>query len=262
MKFSVIGMILFCGCGSLAFATDGNSNVPHDTAAVARISVRTSPPGAKVFCDTLYLGTTPIDSVIIPSGWHTLTYVQPDAESWYSGSLKETLVVRPSESVDRRPVFPSICRITSTPFGASVVIGDSVVGETPLLLANIAEGTRITFEKEGFEKLEFPFHSSSGGLHVDLTHLSTSGLSDNEPYLTGIRTKSDLPIYLTTSASVITGVVAAYCKIKADSYYNDYSQNGDQRALTNMRRMDTISGISLVASEVSFMTLCYLLISR
>ena len=63
-------------------------------------------------------------------------------------------------------------------------------------------------------------------------------------------------------ALVLGGVVAACCKIKADSYFDDYLLSGNPKTLADVRRLDTIAGISLAAGEVSLLTLCYFLISR
>jgi hypothetical protein len=261
-------LILYCSvclCLSSAHATDSlsiKSPVPTTLPGRAMISVKSTPAGARVYCDTLSLGVAPFDSVEIPAGTHVFAFIHPEAKNWQYSSIVETISVHASERLSRTPSFPTICRITSNPYGATVQRGGAVVGQTPLLLSNAIDGELVAFSKPGYENITIPIHTSYGELHIDLHPMTGTASSGQRTFLTGTQPKSDFPILATTGASIVTGVVAAYCKIKADSYYNDYSLNGNPQALKEMKRLDTIAGISLVASQASFLALCYLLMSR
>jgi len=226
------------------------------------LSVRSSPVGARVYCDTLCLGITPLDSVPLPTGVHVITFVHPDAQLWQNSSIVETLTVHPSESVHRTVSFPFIIRVSSDPFGATVRIGDSVVGSTPLLLIGSDGQKLLTLSKEGYGEVSVAMPDSSTGVHVSLHRLATAAASAPSPFLAENKSKGGIPLYVTTGAAVVGGIVAAYCKIKADSYYDDYLLSGRQETLRDVRRLDTIAGISLGASQVSLLALCYFLISR
>jgi hypothetical protein len=74
--------------------------------------------------------------------------------------------------------------------------------------------------------------------------------------------RGQLPIYLSTAATILTGFAAVYLKMKADSYYDDYQLTGNPGTLNRTRGYDTASGIALAASEISLLTLTFILLSR
>lgn len=224
--------------------------------------MHSSTEGIKVYSDTLLLGVTPIDSVQMQEGTHVIAFIHPEARNWQYSSMVETLVVHPAEHLARTVNFPFVYHITSTPYGAAVQYGDSVIGQTPLLLTAISVGRLLSISKEGYESVTIPLSTSYPEVHVDLHPLRGALTPGGSIYLADAQSKSSLPIYLTTGTSVLTGVVAAYCKIKADSYYKDYQQTGNPSKLSQVRTLDTVSGISLAASEISLLMLSYFLLSR
>jgi hypothetical protein len=73
---------------------------------------------------------------------------------------------------------------------------------------------------------------------------------------------NNLPLYLTSSAAVVSGAVAAYFKIKADNLYDEFERTGDNSALDDVKTYDTVSGIALGVCEINLGLLTYLLLSK
>ena len=73
---------------------------------------------------------------------------------------------------------------------------------------------------------------------------------------------SNFPVYASTASAVVTGVVAAYFKIRADNSYADFRQNGDPGLLDQVHNLDRASGIALAACQASLLFLTYSLLTR
>ncbi len=230
--------------------------------ASATLTVRSSPDSVFIYIDTLLIARTPIDSVIVQEGTHVIVAVHPDADIWEYQSMRETLSVHPSEHIFRTFNFPPVYHITSTPFDAAVEFGDSIVGSTPLLLVMNDDKKDVKVFKEGYEPASILLEAGRPEIHVQLTPLTGAVNTSRSIYLANIQSKNNFPVYLSTGTTVLTGVLAAYCKIKADSYYADYQRSGDPLTLNRVKTMDAVSGVSLAASEISLLVLSYFLMSR
>ena len=151
--------------------------------------------------------------------------------------------------------------ITSQPYGATVKENGDFLGETPLYISSTGSHRLISLNKDGYQSTTMPLdHDVRVSLQPNAGTMTGGG--ETSPYLSINRTKSALPIYLTTAASVLAGATAAYFKIKADDAYGDYRQNGDQASLDRVHRDDTLAGVSLVLCEVNILALTYFLFSH
>jgi hypothetical protein len=242
-----------------ARAADTSAAVP---AQAAILEVRTERPGVRVYADTAYLGTTPFAPVRISEGITIVHYVPPETRSWLNPAVIETLTVHAGEHLVRAVTFPFIYHVTSEPYGATVRYDGAVLGLTPLDLRLPSALALVTISKEGYQEESIPLTGDQREAHVMLHAREVEPSTQPSAYLSGEQSKSTLPIYITTGAAVLTGAAAAYFKIKADNYYDNYRLTGDEGSLSQVRRLDVASGITLAASELSLFTLTYFLLSR
>ncbi|HEV8537824.1 MAG TPA: PEGA domain-containing protein [Bacteroidota bacterium] len=249
-------LVVSAGMSSAEPVTDDSSRSP---AQDALLSVQSNVAGVKVFVDTLLLGETPVEDARVTAGEHILHFVHPDSKNWLLPAIVETLVVAPSDHIVRTATFPTVYHIISNPYGAEVYYNDSVIGQTPLIFAAVTERGVVTLRHGGYDDQILPLPDGGGLLHATLP--SRIGEAPS-PLLNGEEVKSLTPVYLATGTAIFSGALAAYFKIKADGYYNDYKKSGDTGALDRVRRLDTLSGVTLLTSEVSLFVLSYLLLSR
>jgi hypothetical protein len=257
-KFLFIGIIVLLPVAYCA-AMDHNDST---SVAEATLTIRSGIAGVKVFADSVYLGPTPLDSVRVSAGTHVFRFIHPEERSWLYPAIIETITLAPSGHLNRTIDFPAMYHITSEPYGATVRSGDSLLGQTPIFLPSTSIKNLLTITKDGYETQSVPMSIDRPEVRVALKSLHGPGFEKRGEYLSTEQSKSSLGIYLTTGATVVTGVAAAYFKIRADSYYSDYQQTNDPALLSKVRTNDTISGISLAASEFSLLMLTYLLLSR
>ena len=179
------------------------------------ISVKSDSVVMNIFVDTIFVGTTPLDSVSLKVGTHVLRFVRPDERSWYHVPVVETVSVSAGEHLQRS------VNHAQTRFNPNAML--------------IHSNERVSNDSD-------PAIPS---------HALTNGLPPN-----------NLPMYLTSSAAVLSGAVAAYFKLKADNLYKDYDRTGDQSVLDKVKTYDTISGVALGVCEINLGLLTYILLSK
>ena len=234
----------------------------HDDTASASLKILSTGDPLRVYDDTLFLGTTPIESLLISPGRHIFRCSGVSERSWFQVPYVETLAVRSGDQVARMISLPTIRHVTSEPYNAVVYLEDSIIGHTPCFFFIGSGAARVFLRKEGFEEVQLPVTSEGNQFHIVLSPLHGSGIDQTSAYLVGNNPKSDLPIYVATATTVAAGACAAFFKIKSDNYYSDYLQTGDSGRLSRVRTLDRISAVSLAASEISLVVLTYLLFSR
>ena len=128
-----------------------------------RLVVRSTPAGAGVVVDGQSRGVTPLAVRELAFGAHTIEVSHPGHDTRQQRVTLSTR--RPSRSVDvaLRPAgvpaeagaatnSTGSLQVASRPSGAQVFIDDSLIGTTPLLLSNVAAGSRsVRIELSGYQ---------------------------------------------------------------------------------------------------------------
>ena len=252
-------MIVIARVNDSTTAIHGPPSVQQRTAT---ISTRSQLSCVKVFVDTIFFGVTPIESQPIAEGRHVLRFIHPDSTNWLYPAITETVVVHSSEHLERTVEFPRLYYITSNPYNATVQYHNTMVGTTPLILSAIPDKNLITILKDGFDEVITILPTDGNVLNVALKPLKNFPEYRSSIFLRNDQENNSTPIYLSSGTAIASGVAAAYLKIRADKYYQDYRQTGDNGTLKRVRKLDIASGISLAISEISIFTLCYLFLSR
>ncbi len=128
-----------------------------------RLLVRSTPAGAAVVLDGQKRGVTPLALRELAFGAHTIEVSHPNHETRQRRlTLSER---RPARSVDFElrstsvPAHataaansPGSLQVASRPSGAQVFVDDNLIGTTPLLLSNVAAGSkRLRIELSGYK---------------------------------------------------------------------------------------------------------------
>ena len=226
------------------------------------ISVAADISGIRIFVDTSYIGVAPLDSVKIAGGFHIIRFIHPDSRNWWLRAVVETVFVKPSEHLAYHVKFPYLYKISTVPFNATVTIGDSMYGTTPVVLTSYRDSVCVSVSKEGFKSITQTLPGDIGRFDFLLKQVDISAAAGGVLYLSSESSKGYTAIYFSAAATITAGTVAAYCKIKADGYYRDYQRSGNEALLGKVRSFDRASGISLVAAEIGFFLLSYLIFSQ
>ncbi len=265
MKTFLTAIVLWAAVQTQAPAQSApvDSQAVRDTFAVLTV---TSPvAGVIVFLGDSSLGTVPVKVRNVNPGIHVLRYIYPGGRDWEHPALTDTVVVRSGEQIERTAVFPSYIRITSEPYGAAISVNDSMLGTTPYLLSSSSPlGGMILFSKEGCEPVRLPISGNEKEIHAVLKRTKGSDSLGNvkSPYLAQNQQEVSVPVIVSTGAAILAGASAAYFKVKADNYYQDYQASGDAAALSNVTKFDRFAGISLAVCQINLGFLVYYLLSH
>ncbi|MBI5215484.1 MAG: PEGA domain-containing protein [Ignavibacteriae bacterium] len=169
----------------------------------------------------------------------------------------------------------------------NVYVDSVLLGETPLDSVSLISGTHVlrfvqpgtrswyqipvveTVSVAGGEHLKrtvvqppSPIYQSRMLIHPLENVNSDSGSIVPRHALANGLPSNNLPLYLTSSAAIVSGAVAAFFKIKADNLYDEFERTGDQSALDKVKTYDTVSGIALGVCEINLGLLTYFLLSK
>jgi hypothetical protein len=196
-------------------------------------------------------------------GKHLLRLVHADLTSWLTGSIVDTVLLSGGGERKLRYEFERRFMIITIPAGASVTIGDSVAGTTPLLM-RVPAGTvlpPLLVSKKGYTAMPLVAPPGQGGIARAILTPAWQAEQAESPLQSDSPARSPLRYYITGGATLLSGAAAAYLKIKADGQNELFLRTGDPDRWNDTRRYDTAAAIALVATEIGFAFLTYFLLS-
>ncbi len=247
-----LSVLLLCSLPAARGTSQESPLLPPDSTH-ALLLVDSSPESAWVMLDTACVGRTPCSLTVAAPATYLLRLQHPDVANWLTAALEETLAVRPGEVTRRSYPLPVWTLIVSSPMGAEIFAGDSLLGSSPLLLrpGRISPATPLTARLRGYETATAtPAMAARGVLRIPLRASGEPGASIDNSLLELPRPHTTR-LYLTGGGAILAGAAAAYFKMKADNANSDFLLNGDPAALSSRDRYDRASGVFLVVTQVS-----------
>lgn len=176
MAATLIGFGVLAVLGSLAYA--------FWPAASPSLSIRTTPAGATVYDGDTRLGVTPMTKVDLRTSTLALRieregYRSIDTSLTVQGAATLDLDLTPSQALDRRGGF----RLDSSPSGARVYLGDSLLGSTPLSAGDLRPGSRtLRLELDGYASATSSVNVQPGrDTDLGVVQLQANRTSDPRP---------------------------------------------------------------------------------
>ncbi|HEX9657444.1 MAG TPA: PEGA domain-containing protein [Bacteroidota bacterium] len=251
---SVVGM-------TVAFAQPDSLNFSDTRVNVINADVA----GALVYVDETFRGVVPLAIDSLPTGRHHIRVIDPDFSNWLTSIVEDTIdITENSQTFSYR--IPRLVMINSDPSGANVMLGDSLLGQTPFVIdvSERVELSHIMLTKVGYSTTVLgSLVAKRGTFFATLQREWEPGIGDmvvaSAPL--GGRHPHATSLYITGAAAVLSGVASAYFKTRADREYDAFLFSGDQTRLSTTRRLDTSAGIALVATQVSIFLFVYFLLS-
>lgn len=235
-----------------------NVNLSRAQLTESYLSIESNIEGAKVYLDSMNIGETPIYNFKINSGNYNLKVVYPDDKSWNQSLYTESIQLSPGENLKKYIELEYIFIINSTPIDANVFVGDSLIGQTPVVYFTKSTELVARIEKEDYESVIFKLDKNNHYKEAILLKKESKVLNKSNLKVTHLSTE----VYIAGGSAIIFGSAAALLKVKADEHYKKYRSTGDRSELTQVRKFDKLSGISLFLCEISNILLVYLLLLR
>ena len=217
------------------------------------ISIDSDPRGAEVYRGDSLVGTTPAQ--LTAPGPDTLILFHPARDAW---NAQRRIVAGPFLASEEGIMYVRFDRgftISSSPSRSAVLLGDSILGHTPLTVRPPTLPITLHVRKPGFA-------SSTVMLTNDGPDTVTALLQPDGNVQRGARSSTGFnaaTIALPAGIGLVSGAVAIIFKQQADRKYDDYLAHNDASALSDARRYDLYSGIALFILELSFAYFAWLL---
>jgi len=228
----------------------------------ARLSIRSMPDGAEVMLDSAVVGVTPLADLTLKAGSYDIHIAYPSFRDWNAIVRSQTVLLLSGEEHSTSVEFGSVLNIHTTPSGAEVLHDGKNLGVTPLYHKSpVTIRSALLLKKEGYE--EKVVDPVPGKLVVPLK-LRGDSLLPPDVVVQSLSEKIQ-PRWATYTAAacvVVSGVAAAYFKRQADNRFAQYASSGGAADLDATKRYDAYSGVALVATQLSFAALTWLLLSE
>lgn len=216
------------------------------------VRIASDPPGLDAWCDTTFVGRTPVEARCAP-GPVRVHVREPSDSLFLPAALDTILQVSEAETVSIRVSVTPLVTVRSRPYGLPVLRDGERVGETPLQLRLRGRGQR--------EDLDLLTWNGPVPVPVDTLVRDGSwtwrGALPREPRLH----KEALPAWRRTGRTLLPvlalalGLGGAYMENEADRSYERYERATDPRAIDRYYdrtvRQDRTSTALWVAAEVS-----------
>lgn len=244
-------------CLGAAGQTKATDTIP----VPASLHINTYPPGAIVFVDGDSVGISPVTLTGLSPGIVRIRILSPDVKNWLADPVVDSVSLGEGRDVSRTYSLARKYLIITSPSSAEVWKGDSVLGQTPLVIGG--DWKHLEVRKKGYASVplaeSFP---ERGIISLNLKRLWDSPTTEEPPILGQDEDGSSLPLYLSGAAAILSGATAAYFKVKADNEYSNYLRSGNKAALDEVNRLDTAAAIALVATQVSMGLFTYFILSE
>ena len=254
----IVGLIaLFVAAATAPTVTTGSTGGTR----YASVMITTGADSAWLVLDSVRVGTTPFASDSVAPGRHIVRLVPFDILSWLTTPVVDTVDIAPGEHRQLRYTMPGGIALLTEPSGANVMVRDSLIGQTPLLLSSSGSPTpdSLNISKEGYSSMSLPF-PSGGGLVCRIA-LKRAGTNCENPMIKDENiNRSPARLLFWGGVTIAAGFADDYLKIRADGKSTAYQTTGDPDALAAMRRLDRGAGVSFALTEICFAYLPYFLL--
>ena len=227
-------------------------------------TIFTEPAGADIYIDSLLVGKSPIKAISVSRGWHRIRAFYPSVFAWNAITKKDSLNVSGSGPNEAFLMIGAAVRIQSDPPGGIVRYQGSELGATPLYtqLPSLITG-ELVIQKDGYDSLRVsPGEIQHGFLRVQLTPKNESERLPDVLGVNGRISRDRMMTWASGATMIVSGVVSAIMKDRANRHYDAYIQNNDPSDLSATRGFDRGAAATLILSQISFGVLAYFLLSE
>jgi hypothetical protein len=254
--------MLFIGLFTMCSVAVGQVRSANDSPA--SISISTTPVGADVYVDSVFVGKSPVRNISTVTGRHFIRAFYPSVFSWNPLVVVDSLEALEGANPEKQIVLGTHLRVQSEPTGSTVLVGGTIAGTTPLYLQSpelLRENLSII--KLGYDTLVVPVGDQSAGYlfaklnpKAGFPRGTITGVAPAAP------TSDQWLTYASGATMIGSGVLSAYLKDRANREFDRYMITKDPGSLSLTRRLDKGAAASLVVSQISFVILAYILLSE
>jgi PEGA domain len=172
--------------------------------------------------------------------------------NWNSREITDTIVIKDCNTINLNYSFLNHdIYLQSNPQDAHVIVNDSTIGFTPLLLSNGYQN--LILSKEGYADKIVTQDELKSSQIINLDFIGTS--QSTEFY-------GSTKFLILAGAAIALGAATAYYKLKADDKFDEYQITGQRNLLDQTNKLDLISGITFTAMQIDFGAIIYFFLTE
>lgn len=252
MKFRILIFMLW----SIAFLIRAEG---QDSSSVGFLSVSSPDSSLIVMIDTCCVYHAPLDSLRLTPGRHRII-VEKNRE-WDANIVDTTLVIAHFSVVTLAVPLECSFSILSEPSGANVTIGGKTIGNTPLRFTTTQQSAfQVALSLSGYE----PCIVDPPLMPLTNTQLTPKETPQNSRIFESSHTIPHRKnwIYAGIVSSIVCGTTSALAKHSAQHSQNDFADTGNPSFHRKANVYNALATSTLIATEVSFGFLSYLLLGE
>lgn len=217
------------------------------------LTIFSNPNQLEIRLDSVFIGNTPLENLIIDPGTHVIEAYSPNPGLWNSTNTTIRFHIESGRDTTINIRLQQSIKINSIPYHAELLKNDRVLGLTPVsILFEENRGKEFRLEKRGYESVSFTLKEPRSRLFrlkpIQLVDAETESNSFMHS-LAHTRLKSK---FLFLSGSVLTNWLAFYFKNLADDNYNKYLTTSNPQLMDKYwdktQKFDRFSDISIGVS--------------
>lgn len=211
-----------------------------------QLALTSNADSAGVWVDGAWLGSVEDGPFMIASSAREVVVRPPGNGLWSINPLRFDLEEVSGESIILDASFEHHYRIESIPSGASVFLGETGLGKTPMI-------HRSPVPLEQMIRLELSGYTSEtieagtrlwNHVSVPMTPAGSMAEAIGSNHVLDEKGPNWVNIAVTASAFV-AGALAVHYRTKADNRFDDYGVTGKESLRSDIRRLDVQSGVAL-----------------
>jgi hypothetical protein len=239
--FSKLYIVYFFLIVSICFGQEKDCNAP--------VTIKTDIENYQVFINGK--NQTSNDSLSLSSGIYVIKLIETDGK-WNSKEISDTVTIPNCNPINLTYTFSEQNIFLETePPDAHVIVNDSVIGYTPLLLAS--GYNNLMLSKRDYADKFVSVDEINKNQLIKLEYIGDE--SNNSFY-------GSPKFLILIGTAVALGAATAYYKLKADDSFDKYQITGDPGLLDETDKFDLISGITFTAMQIDFGTIIYFFLTE
>ena len=226
-----------------------SSNLLYAQDCKVKVTIKTDIDSSSIFINNNFTGKGKVETELSP-GNYSITAEEPSS-FWDAKEINDFLKIGNCDEAKLISLnFNKRFYLQTNPQDAYVYSKDSLIGHTPLFVPEYLNSLEL--KKPGYKNVSIYSNNISSNKIVNLNYI---GHANGKNFF-----QKDL-FKILIGGIITLGSVTAYFKLKADDKFSQYQATGNGDYLTQTRKYDLISGISLGALEINFGVLLYYILS-
>jgi hypothetical protein len=221
-----------------------------------RITIISNIENAHVTIDSIYIGTTPIESYMTDKDTIKIFMSDNNFDVWENERKAFDVAITKDTVIEI--IFRKRINITTEPVEAELYLDSTFIGLSPLQVYLYPDGDNNLEVKKTYYKNKIVNLNENGinSLHFDLEIIDKEifYFKGNEEKLTS----KELTYFIV--GGLAAGLVSGFTKMRADAIEKEYSKSLDVSLKSSIKTYDTVSNISLAIFGGCFFYVNYLLL--